>query len=79
MSQIFEFEYLNFQKNLEISWSKEFGSLPDRRITETDEKGILVIVNVQAEDRGVYICTARNEYVTKTAQVEVEIGKYGFF
>ncbi|GFO45203.1 basement membrane-specific heparan sulfate proteoglycan core protein, partial [Plakobranchus ocellatus] len=40
-----------------VTWTRLQGELPPQHSTE---KGVLVIYNVQAQDTGVYICTASN-------------------
>lgn len=43
-----------------ITWTKSTGSLPPNGRSKVDDKGSLVIVNIQPEDVGQYTCTADN-------------------
>lgn len=55
-----------------ITWSKLAGSIPaDRR--QEPSPGSLRIINLQADDDGIYICTAQNFMGNVTAQVFLRI------
>lgn len=56
--------------NPTVVWYKKDGSsLPTGRYTVKD--GNLSIVNIQEEDRGLYVCSATNKAATITAETEV--------
>ncbi|XP_076811093.1 roundabout homolog 2-like isoform X2 [Clavelina lepadiformis] len=54
-----------------ISWSRNIGSMPERR--EVESNGNMVISNIQVEDEGEYICTAENKVGSQTASAYVTV------
>lgn len=60
-------------EDVTISWSKENGVLPEGRFNSRPD-GILIITNVNTDDKGVYICSASNAYFVVTDKAVLEIG-----
>ena len=58
---------------MRIYWRKEAGELPPGRHMD-DNNGILVIINIQISDSGVYVCHADDGHVIMTDKTTLTVG-----